>query len=110
MDTTETKPQFGPYTVRVADHGDGRYGEPGDCAIVDDKGCIVAETFRRVGEDDYRDAKALAELLAAAPDLLEVCEIIYRVAKDCSLPGPVHLSLTERDMLQWAIAKAKGGQ
>ena len=37
----------------------------GDCAIVDAQDMIVAETYKMVDMDDYRDAEALADRIIA---------------------------------------------
>ena len=102
----------GPFTIlaSVAKEWD----RCGDYAILDTDGNIIAETFGIVGAEMFpikyihRPAKANALLFAAAPRLLEACEAIYRVALDCSLPGPVHLSIAERNLLARAITEAGG--
>ena len=52
----------------------------GDYAIIDAKGKIIAEAFRMVDENEYRDAQANANLMVAAPELLEaLLSITYLV-------------------------------
>lgn len=52
--------------------------------------------------------KGNADLMAAAPELLEACKRFYRVAEGGFLPGPVYISNEERRLLRDAIAKAEG--
>jgi hypothetical protein len=54
------------------------------------------------------EIKAAVLLAAAAPSLLAACEAVLRVAEDASLPGPVYLSIAEREDLKAAVAKARG--
>jgi len=48
----------------------GRYGEAGDRAICDEGGAIIAEAFERVGQTDYRNAKANATRICACVNAL----------------------------------------
>lgn len=49
-----------------------------------------------------------AALVAAAPELLEACQRVLRVINPGDLPGPVYLSLEEKDLLRCAVEKAEG--
>ena len=55
----------------------------GDFCIIEN-GKIIAETFRRVGVNDYVDAEANAKLMAAAPDLLEALKSIVNMGNEDS--------------------------
>ncbi len=73
-----------------------------------DKRHVVAHIVEIGDETTHDEVSANAQLMAAAPDLLAVCKAIYRVADTASLPGPVHLSIGERNALRHAIEKAEG--
>lgn len=86
-----------------------------DCGIVDGKGYIIAEVFAKVGAQEYRDAQMNASLIAAAPDLLDACQVALKnllylqetypddYNRICDAPFAVLVQkLTE------AIAKAEG--
>ena len=68
------KATAGPLTTRRAPKPDNVGGY--DYAIVDSEGRIVAETFEVVDDGDKRDAKALADLFAAAPQLADALRMI----------------------------------
>lgn len=93
------------YKVAFKQH----FGEPGDCAIIDAGGAIVAETFRRVGWEDYRDAEALARLFCAAPELLAEVEEYYWHA--VGLTGTADATPADRERvarLEQLLAKVRG--
>ena len=49
-----------------------------------------------------------ARKLAAFDELLAVCEAVLRLADGVMLPGPIYMSITERNDIRAAIAKARG--
>lgn len=51
--------------------------EGGDFAIMDGGTNIIAEVFHRVSIDRTQDARAIATLFAAAPDLLRELQKVY---------------------------------
>jgi len=57
-----------------------------------------------IGSPNWDEAMANADLIAAAPELLAVAEMLVRLW-DC---GRVELDLEEDEQLRAAIAKARG--
>lgn len=115
-----------PGPLRVVVTTSGKWDETGDCAILDDEGKIIAETFRTVGPNgfiDRRPAEANARLFAASPELLAAlvevewacyhggadeysCPSCGAVEKPSGMPyRGVH---NEGCVLKAAIAKATG--
>lgn len=70
---------------------------------------VVAEDGRTVCtfDDDFGTNQVKdARLIAGAPDLLKAAQAVMRVAASAMPPGPVFLSIEERNALRSAIAKA----
>jgi hypothetical protein len=92
-----TKPTHTPGDWESIAFGDG-------CVINGPDGLRVAMTYGRDGEGEER---ANADLIAAAPDLLEAC----KEAEECIRTGG-HFADSNRtmEMLRAAIARATGGE
>ena len=52
------------------------------------------------------NGEANARLIAAAPDLLEACQIAARLFEGACFPGPILLSIGEVRIIKEAVAKA----
>lgn len=99
----------GPWTTHGPSPGHQirNMDDGGDYAIIND-GKIIAEAFHRVGETRYEDAKANARLIAAAPNLLEACEIGLQIAKWTAQVRNAPKALAKDiETIEAAIAKAK---
>lgn len=77
--------------------------EDGSMAIIPTKGFTITALKPRKGFDEDIPN---AQLMAAAPELLQVAEHILRLLEG---PKPNKPGAVSRDMLRAAIAKAKGG-
>ncbi len=106
----QSKHTPGPLTVRGPSPGGGSMDDGGDYAILNERGHIVGEAYRKVGRNNFgvtfeADAEANARLWAAAPDLLAVCEALVSdlTADDRANMGDAY------DAICAAIAKARGG-
>jgi hypothetical protein len=98
----------GPWVSRdVGDDQDADFGQ-WVVEIPETAGNTVIRLWFGDMESNTGEDIANARIVAASPDLLAACEAIYRVAEDAFLPGPVHISISERDQLRDAIAKARG--
>lgn len=91
----------GPWTYRHS-------RKDGDVGILADGGCL-AEVFseiRSASEGAFKEQEANARLIAAAPDLLRLCELV-----NDSFGGGRTITFTDSDIEDFAavIAKAKGG-
>ena len=103
METTEEKrATFTPGPWEIQDAGPGTIR--GLRFRVVTKDSIIARTT-----DGWKEARANARLIAAAPELLEQCKLFEKVLSHLINSGDSGADL-ERDKLREVLAKVEGGE
>lgn len=100
---SKTKHTAGPWEARKALHPSDGGWDWGIAADVGGKQRCIAEAFEVVGRDVKAPAEANARLIAAAPDLLDVCAFFDVVEKD----GRVWLNVAGVTIIGVAIRHTK---
>ena len=102
METTEEKRAFTPGPWEIQDAGPGTIRGLRFRVITKDS--IIARTT-----DGWKEARANARLIAAAPELLEQCKLFEKVLTYLINSGDSGADL-ERDKLREVLAKVDGGE
>ena len=101
MEATKEKPTFTPGPWQIEDCTPGE--STGLRFEVGTKDIVIARTT-----DGWKEARANARLIAAAPELLEQCKLFEKVLNELVVMGEVDIE--ERDKLREILAKVEGGE
>jgi len=102
MEATKEKPTFTPGPWQIEDCTPGE--STGLRFEVGTKDSVIARTT-----DGWKEARANARLIAAAPELLEQCKLFEKCLTYLINSGDSGADL-ERDKLREVLAKVEGGE